>query len=1032
MASRTPAYRWQPGALLRATTAPEAIAELPRDLQLFGEDAPTQGRDWLADVWREQSFRDALEAASPALVGRIQDVLSGKCREQRRVRRVVLSVASYLLRWQRRPTPFGLFAGVAPVAIGDGAGVSLGTEHLTTARADADWLADIITRLHQCSDLLRRLPVVANDAGQVRGDRFVIPGAPGDGRTDQLAPIETSVRHTRPLAAALEAARRPTRFSDLCDHLTACFPASGVARIEAMLTGLVSQNVLISSLWAPMTRLDALAHLCDELRAVSAETIADIADMVKRLYEIQAELDRQTPAEPWRSRTQLLGEMRRLSDAAPVPLVIDTGLDCQVQIPEQVAVTAQDAMSVLYRLTPHPFGYKHWRDYHGRFREHYGAGAVVPVNDLVADSGLGLPAEYLGSSYSPASRLLTDRDEKLLNLVQEALLDGRDEIVLSEPLIEELSVGDDDEIIPVPRAELALEIHARSVDAIARGWFRLVVTGTPRPGSSMAGRFAHLMPEPHRNQLEASYRSADAGAISAQQSFAPRRRRNDNVARTSRLLPHVITLSEHRADRYKAIGLDDLAVTADARQFFLLQLSTGRRVEPRVVHALEAGVHTPPLARFLAEITTARCGVYKAFDFGAASRLPYLPRVRYKRTVLAPARWLLTCADLPGRNVGMPEWESGLRAWQSRFRVGDRVAMVDGGQRLPLDLAHPVHRAVLRTRLDGARRLELRETASTDDLAWIGRAHELLLPFSLVEPAATEPLPARAASIVITEPAHMPGRSTILHARVHAHPLRYDEILITCLPELLQAIAPCPQWWFRRHRRLADPASDQYLALYVRLPDAAMYGQVAEAFRDWAQCLQRRRLISGMTLATYQPQTGRFGDGAAMDAAQAVFCADSAAALAQIEIADQSEARPAALAAASMVDLTVAFAASPEEGIEWLIRHLPREHDPIDRDLRDQAIDLTTHSNDPCGKTAARTQLPARPCLAAAWQQRRTALATYRAALEVQRDPLTVLRSLLHQHHMRAVGVDPDLERLTGHLARSIALRHLALARSTQ
>ncbi|MVZ99056.1 lantibiotic dehydratase [Actinomadura sp. LD22] len=1025
MARKPPfSYQWQPGVLLRATTAPDGIGDLLATLDDF--DDPEQGRDWLAEVWRDGRARDALEVASPVLVARVQDVLEGRCRQQRRVRRVVLSVASYLLRWQRRPTPFGLFAGVAPAHVGDTARVSWGTKHLTAVRPDADWLADIIDRLHHCPELLRRLPVVANDTAQVRGDRLVILGD----SSEQLAPLETSVRLTRPLEAALETARRPVRFGVLRDRLAAEFSSAAVGRIEAMLTGLVSQNVLISSLRAPMTQPDALGHLCRELRGANADTI----DLVQRLYELNEELGIDAPPTPWRAHAQLAERMRTLSAAAPVPLIVDTALDCQVQIPEQVAREAHDAAGVLYRLTPQPFGYQHWRDYHGRFRERYGAGAVVPLTELVADSELGLPAGYLGSAHGRPRRPLTDRDEKLLALVQQALLDGDDEIVLTEQLIEDLAVGDGDDIIPVPRAELAVEIHARSVEALTRGSFRLVVTGTPRPGSSMAGRFAHLLPQADRSDLEATYRAGVPEAISAQLSFAPRRRRNENISRTPQLLPYVIVLSEHRADRACVIGLDDLAVTADARQFFLIQLSTGRRVEPRVVHALEAGVHTPPLARFIAEITTARCAVYKAFDFGAAAHLPYLPRVRYRRTILAPARWLLTASDLPGRHATMAEWEAELRTWQARLRVGDRVTMVDDGQRLPLDLGHRVHRALLRTRLDSTRQLELREAPSPDDLGWIGkRAHELLFPLALAEGTTAQPavLVRRSASPIGIE-AHLPGRSNVLCADINAHPMRYNDILTTHLPNLLQILAPQPQWWFRRHRRMAHPEDDQYLALYLQLTDAAMYGRVAAAVHDWAADLHRRRLLADISFTTYRPQTGRYGHGSAMHAAHAVFATDSSAALAQLNAANRSGIEPQVLAAVSMIDLALSFTASPGQCFDWLIQHLPRDAGPIDRSLAQQCHDLAAALTEPDADAAAIRPLPGGPDLISAWTARRIALTNYRAALKSQRDPLTVLRSLLHLHHVRAVGVDPDLERLTGHLVRSAALRRISMAGSAR
>jgi hypothetical protein len=57
------------------------------------------------------------------------------------------------------------------------------------------------------------------------------------------------------------------------------------------------------------------------------------------------------------------------------------------------------------------------------------------------------------------------------------------------------------------------------------------------------------------------------------------------------------------------------------------------------------------------------------------------------------------------------------------------------------------------------------------------------------------------------------------------------------------------------------------------------------------------------------------------------------------------------------------------------------------------------------------------------WRQRAAALAAYREELASQRDPLTVLPSLLHLHHVRTVGIDPDRERLGRRLARDAALR---------
>ena len=157
-----------------------------------------------------------------------------------------------------------------------------------------------------------------------------------------------------------------------------------------------------------------------------------------------------------------------------------------------------------------------------------------------------------------------------------------------------------------------------------------------------------------------------------QLSFPPRRLHNENIVRTPELLPDVIRLSEFGDTDGETVAVDDLGVTADAEQLYLVHVPTGKRVAPRTLHALEVTVHPPPLARFLSEVADARSAVFAPFNFGAARTLPYTPRIRYRRTVLSPARWLLGCSDLAtGRAAG--GWEKSLRDWVDQWRVPARA-----------------------------------------------------------------------------------------------------------------------------------------------------------------------------------------------------------------------------------------------------------------------------------------------------------------------------------------------------------------------
>jgi thiopeptide-type bacteriocin biosynthesis protein len=1015
-----------------------SLPEAP-DLTGAADVVADTGSVWLKQVWQRAEVRRAVGVASPVLSRQIDEAVLADCiPEVRQIRRLVRSLASYLLRWQGRATPFGMFAGVATAGVGAEAVVQWGERHRAVAGADAHWLAAVVNTLERQPALLERLPVVANTVALVRGGRLVVPGRPPGERPDALAPLEVSLRHTPPVRMAMEAACRPVPFGELCVRLASAYPIVSQERVCALLAALVAQGFLITSLRAPMSVPDALRHVHMQLAAVNAAELPDVAGTTRELGAIHREISRHNDtldsAMAQRIRAALAERMGKISDAAPQPLTIDTVLDCHIDLPQRVIHEAQAAASALLRLTPYPFGYPRWKDFHVRFRRHYGVGAVVPVRDLVADSGLGFPADYLGSPTADSgARTLTDRDETLLALVQHSVMDGREEIVLTEQLIRSLTVGDPTEVLPPPRVELAFQIHALSVSAIDDGTFRLVVTATPRPGSSMAGRFADLLTDTGRKALTDAYACVSTDArdvVAAQLSFPPRRRRSENVTRTPRLLSQVVSLGEYRdagADG-DVIDLQDLAVTADVRQLHLVQLSTGRRIEPRVLHALEAGTLTPPLARFLAEVTNARSGVYRAFDWGAAVRLPYLPRLRYGRSVLAPARWLLTASELPPRKASSDEWNAAFEAWRGRLRVPGSVVLCETDLRLPLDLGRPLLRALLRARLDRVREVELQEASAPDSVAWFGRPHEVLVQMRFAGPRPTAQQAKFVPSLRIVErdAGHLPGRSRWLYAQVYGHPGRQGEILTDHLPGLVNRWADLRLWWFRRHRDTTRPDSEQYLALYVLLPEAAHYGEAADRVGEWAAGLRDGGLLREIRLDTYHPEVGRYGHGEAMAAAETVFGADSAAAIAELTLVINNGLPAEAVTAASLLDLASSYSTSPTAAHQWLIGHLPYERGPLDRNLRDTALRLadTRSQEETLGAIAGGE------AVAHAWERRRTALRAYRVQFGRQRDdPDSVLRSLLHLHHARVLGVTPDRERVTHRLARTAALRQIALAR---
>jgi hypothetical protein len=131
--------------------------------------------------------------------------------------------------------------------------------------------------------------------------------------------------------------------------------------------------------------------------------------------------------------------------------------------------------------------------------------------------------------------------------------------------------------------------------------------------------------------------------------------------------------------------------------------ATGKPVEPTLFSALELVRCADPTLRFLCEIATSACTPCQPFTWDPVLReLPRLPRVRYRRTALSPARWTVRPTDLAPGNI--PDaW----RAWRERWAVPDRVLLGQHDRRLRLDLTEPAHLHLLNDTLTGHGHLTL-------------------------------------------------------------------------------------------------------------------------------------------------------------------------------------------------------------------------------------------------------------------------------------------------------------------------------------
>lgn len=1028
---REVAFHATGGALLRAVA--HGGLELPPwpDLTETGPATAAEWMTWLRTVWAIAVVNDVISQASPALAQQLQSLCAAEVPALAEARRAALSVVRYLVRMTGRPTPNGLFAGVVPAEFVHHAHVRWGGNHRGIARADAGWLAEIISQLEGGPDTLRQLLVVTNTTLMVRGDRLIVPYQSKIGDRGTGA-VEVSLRHTAPVRIALDAARAPIRFEDLCTKVHIEFPNASAATVTGLLTELVARRALITSLHAPSTEPDALVHLLRELKRIgepAAEQWVSLAGVHARLGQHQQE-----PAIAGRAlRDEAATQMCSLARPRRGPVAVDLRLDAQVLLPNAIAREAERAALLLARLTPHPYDTPALGDYLRRFYQRFGAGAQVPLLEVVADSGLGWPVGYPGTSAGPQRPPRTRRDELLLALAQSAALDGRTEVVLDEELIASLDQAEGGPVRLPPHLELCARVDAASVDALNHGDFRMTVTSVSRAAGVVTGRFLPLLSPDEREALTGGlidpHREDDV--VLAQLSFPPLDPATAHVTRTPQILPTIVSLAEFRdTASAQVLTADDLAVSCDSHRLYLTAPALGKRVQAWGLHALNVRKHTPPLARFIAELSRAQCAQVTDFDWGAAATLPFLPRIRSGRVVLAAARWRLAGCDLPARTAEWATWDAALTGWRTRRRLPRTVYLVDGDWRLPLDLTEIAHRVLLREHLNTHPHAVLDEAPGPDAAGWsAGRAHEVVVPLVSRQPPTAPRLSEPSAARLVSPRDHgeVPAQSRLLYAKLYGDRERQDIVLAEHLPALLASWDdPDCRWWFLRFAEGSDNP-DHYLRLRITLPDSTpeTFGVAASRVSAWANGLRRDGLLREVAYATSYPETGRWGSAAALDAVETVFTADSHTVL--TELAHPARPHRHALAAANFTAFAIAFTGDTAAGMRWLINHIPaKPPGPVPRSVYKAAQRLADPSEDFHSLRAE----PAGAAIVATWASRSAAITEYRSRLEgpdaMGIDPNAALASLLHTHFLRACGIEPADKAACLYLARAAALAYTA------
>jgi thiopeptide-type bacteriocin biosynthesis protein len=945
----------------------------------------------------------------------------------------------YLIRMSTRPTPYGLFAGVALARWGPETDLALAPgPPRTRTRPDMAWLLRLVMDAEKRPEVRRQLRYFANNRAFIHADRVFLPEpAPAGDSGGQVQAV--SVRASGPTRRALEMARNCAPHARLATEL-ASFPRATPEKAEKLIDDLWSQTFLLTDLRPPLTEPSPADYVARRLQGIPEA--ADLLDRLQTALSGAAEWDN-LPIEEAAGAFRALAAQHGLDGDAgskPYPQVDMALRLAGSRISQAVAREAARAAELLVRLTPLPAGVPYLDSYRRQFEARYGADREAPLLELLdPNAGLGLPSPFHGSAPGGDPRKLAVRQQTLYDLAVTALRERQLVVELDEEKLGRLETWTPSPTAAPLSVDLSVFVVAASAADVDSGNFQVVVG--PNLGATAAGRnlgrFADLLGAEAEAALEAVGRAEAAcqgDGLWAELVYLPRQFRVANVTVRPHPRPYEISLGTAPGrPPEQVIPVSELVVGVRNNRFYVRWPAKDMDVFACSGHML-SNMHAPDVCRFLDDVRRDGEAQFSSFDWGQAFALPVLPRVQAGRAVLCLAQWRIDSTD---RNELAPEsrgaFDAGLRAWRTRWQVPRRVYLSYGDNRLLLDLESEPEAEQLRAevrKLTEGTQLRLQEALPAPEHAWVngpgGRFFtELMVPLVLRTGRASSGAAAtRTTSLAAYTPVdrlRLPG-SEWLFAKLYCPRDFENELLTGPIAELCEdalTMSAASSWFFIRY---ADP--DPHLRLRFLGDPNRLTNDLVPRVSAWAEKLIGRGLVTRLCFDTYERELERFGGPAGTEAAESIFCADSRAVLEFLQLSRDRALRMdlTALAVLSIDDLLAGLGAGEAERTSWY-RERTGPHTAAGDEYRRRKDSLRSLLGDPeemrsqlGGDALARTLAARRHALEEVGRR----LAEMEAAGLLFPPKAKLFGSYVHLHCNRLLGVDRTAEeQALGLLART-------------
>ncbi|MDX3775587.1 lantibiotic dehydratase [Chromatiaceae bacterium AAb-1] len=839
-------------------------------------------QDYLSSWLASPGVKEALYLASPSLIERL--ALWSVKPDSKSGIKVTYALLKYLIRMGCRPTPFGLFAGIASGNFSENTKLKPAplTEERRKTRLDMFYLGTIQHDLIQNPAEIADCYYKPNASLYLLGHtyHYIEPYQSADKRQYRLSAVEQDEF----LEAVLKLAQPGKQKAQLIQEFSELYPEADITEIEHYLQQLLQEQVLIPELKLPLTSGNTGVSFVTSLKQAGAQQTATVLEQILAKLQNHDCLNTCSPDE-YRAMYLTLQQLPyKVSENKLFQTDAWRTME-QANIETSLLNTLRQAILALKAIAPEKK--EHFDTFIRQFNQRF-EGQFVPLLQVLDDeagisfssdtgyespllAGLNITASaHTDKSNHPNKleqlllrKIQLSHNTTCLQLESEELLKDRDQKTMLKQLpasfAANISLYQDDD------NQLLVHLHGLSGPS----------------GANLLGRFCHL-DEQLLHQVKQYLKQEESlspDVIFAEVVHMPDGRPGNVISRPSLRDYEIVFLADTTLPENKQIAVSDLYVFTEADQVKLWSKRLNKQVIPRLTCAHNYSAHALGIYRFLCTLQHQQAQLPHFVMPVSFNQMEYVPRIQLDNVILYETHWRVK-RDMLAALMLNGKWQA--EAWQklhNRYQLDRYVCYAVADNVLTLDLHNPFMITLLLSETQNQQYILLKESLIMQYQSYTRNddgpfAHEIIVPL-LNHAAVPEQVLHENPQAQLNPKAlrrFQPG-SQWLSIKLYAAKSTAEQILLEEIKPLIETLhlqQNLQQWFFIRY---ADP--DWHIRLRFYGNPQQLYSRLLPQLQQRLAPWLNSHKLHRVELFTYEQEVERYGGEHGIVLAERIFMADS-------------------------------------------------------------------------------------------------------------------------------------------------------------